>query len=394
MPLSSPIATIPVDQDESLISVGLFQVTRHFVLIGVEAHDHMSTEELTLRPGASDIKVWELQAAEKEWRALNFPLQEKEEILAFKLDERSRLLAVLTWFDEPEKADIRMQLHLVNFDTLHPIQTPVNLVVPWKVEDCREESPKAFIDIYGDLVGICVHELISRSNLRVYNWKSGSQLLNRICSRADEGFSFAFVSDRTVAVANRKLGAIDLVPLSNTPSTHTHRLQVSASILPKSPSSLSLSSASFGNSDLLVFKFGAPFGQQVHLVAARDAILQYSAEVEPPFPSLSIHQLVDDRVDIPWAQWGSIVTVFSNDTLQSDTFMVDATWFVAKTAAEGGHRFMVHDIVADDKVVLDAILDYQDVVVQSDCKRIMGLKSYEYGDGNRCFESIDIYTLE
>ncbi len=70
-----------------------------------------------------------------------------------------------------------MQLHMVNFDTLHPIQTPVNLVVPWKVEECREESPKAFVDIYGDLVGICVHECSSRSHLRVYNWKSGSQLL-------------------------------------------------------------------------------------------------------------------------------------------------------------------------------------------------------------------------
>ncbi len=98
MPLSSLIATIPVDQDESLISVGLFQVTRHFVVIGVEASEHLSTEELLLRHGASDIKVWELQAPEKEWRALNFPLQEKEEISTFKLNERSRILAVMTWY--------------------------------------------------------------------------------------------------------------------------------------------------------------------------------------------------------------------------------------------------------------------------------------------------------
>ncbi len=176
-------------------------------------------------------------------------------------------------------------------------------------------------------------------------------------------------------MANRNLGVVDLIPLSKTPSAHTHRLHVSASILPKSPSNLPLSSASFGSSDLVVFKFGAPhFGQQVHLVASRNAMLQFSAEVEPPFPSLSIHQLVDDRVDIPWSQWGSIVKVFSNNTIQSDPFMVDANWFVTREAVEGGNRFTVLDMTADAKVVLDATLYYQDVIVQSDLKRIMGLK--------------------
>lgn len=89
--------SVTVEQDESLVSAGLLQVTRRYVLIGIEAQEHLSTDELLLRPGARDIKYYELDAPDRGWQYLDFTLEDNQEILIFKLDVKEKVLAVATW---------------------------------------------------------------------------------------------------------------------------------------------------------------------------------------------------------------------------------------------------------------------------------------------------------
>lgn len=229
------------------------------------------------------------------------------------------------------------------------------------------------------------------------------------CSRADQGSSFSFISSKTVAVANRARGTIDLIPLSASSTDHIHRLEIPPSHLPTVPTALSLSVSSRRSSEAVLFKFGAPFGQQQYLIIAREHLRRFSAEYPPSFPDLSTSSMAGGHVSVSWSQWGKYAEVYSTQTLQSDMFMLDGSWFVMKTPSQTGNQFVVRDQISHRKI-LDVVLDYQDIIVQSDSGRILGLRvsvfclfvlssgltdsqSFEHGAGDRTLQSIDVYQL-
>ena len=137
--------------------------------------------------------------------------------------------------------------------------------------------------------------------------------------------------------------------------------------------------ACFAGADIILVQFTAPdLGQRTDLVITRDALVKHSAEVVPSFPMLSIDQLVDGNVIVPWGQWNAEVKVFPiwNTPSHRNQFSVDGNWVVRHSVEAGRERFKIldFDYHAGGKTLLDEALEYSDIIVVSASKRILGLK--------------------
>ncbi|KAK0459288.1 uncharacterized protein EV420DRAFT_1479289 [Desarmillaria tabescens] len=358
--VSPNIASIPVKADYSLLAKDLFQVTRHFVLIGVEdrTNDGLTTVEKFERPRACDIRFATLpntgQQRQGGWSSLEFPLEPCEKIRTFKLDETNGLLAVVTWFDEPvsEEGKLRMRLRITRFPKLVLLPGAAIQEFPFEITARdNESSPDAWVDIYEDLIGIRLHEL-EESTLRVYDWKTGLCRLEDRCSRGSQGTSFVFLQADTIAVACRNSAAVNLLTIPErgfataTPpypklTAAIRTLKIWPDILPPLtqnsvytayPQQLtpppegeldiifpSVNCFSSIDSNIVIVNVVAS-GQSTDIAIHRETLRSFSASTPPLFPSMSVEQYVGDtdgvgRVIIPWEEWGEGTVASGSTTL-------------------------------------------------------------------------------
>ncbi|KAK0454349.1 hypothetical protein EV421DRAFT_1729563 [Armillaria borealis] len=422
--VSPKIASIPVRVDYSLLAKHLFQVTRHFVLIGVEDYTNngLTTVEKFERPRACDIRFATLPNAGQQrhggWSSLEFPLEPCEKIRTFRLNEMNGLLAVITWFDEPvsKEGTLRMRLRITRFPKLVPMPGAATQEFPFEITARNNESsPDAWIDIREDLIGVRVHEL-EESTLRVYDWKTGLCRLEDRCSRGSQGTSFVFLQDDAIAVACRDSAAVNILAIPEKDSATAtppypkiaaaiRTLKISQDLLPPiSQNSMytaypqglppppegqldiifpSVNCFSSIDSNIVIVSIVAS-GQSTDIAIHRETLRSFSAYVSPLFPSVSVGQYVGDagsvgRVIIPWEEWGEgKVEVFTGSSGES---MVDGSWYATLSR---DRRLRIHDFGSwwgagpqptgsGGKVVLDRLIGYNDAVVQFRENRVLGM---------------------
>ncbi|KAK0226529.1 hypothetical protein IW262DRAFT_1362631 [Armillaria fumosa] len=442
--VSPQIASIPVRVDYSLLAKHLFQATRHFVLIGVEDYmnDGLTTMEKFERPRACDIRFATLpsgQQREGGWSSLEFPLEPREKIRTFRLNEMNGLLAVITWFDEPvsKEGKLRMRLRITRFPKLVSMPGAATQEFPFEITARNNESsPDAWIDIREDLIGVRVHEL-EESTLRVYDWRTGMCRLEDRCPRGSQGTSFVFLQDEAIAVASRDSAAVNILAIPDKDSATAtppypklaaaiRTLKISQEYLPStSRNSLflaydddddlppppegeldiifpSVNCFSSVDSNIVIINIIA-FGRSTDIAIHSETLRSFSAYASPLFPSVSVGQYVGDagsvgQVIIPWEEWGEgKAEVFTESSGES---MVDGSWYATLSR---DRRLKIHDFGSwwgagpqpsgsGGKVILDEFVGYNDAVVQFRENRVLALILKEHGDDG-WFSSIDVYQV-
>ncbi|KAK0486401.1 hypothetical protein IW261DRAFT_1559803 [Armillaria novae-zelandiae] len=437
------IASIPVRADYSLLAKDLFQATPNFVLIGVEdsINDDLSTMEKFERSRACDIRFAALPSFDQQgggaWSSLEFPLEPREKIRTFRLNEMNGLLAVITWFDEPvsKEGTLRMRLRLTRFPNLVPMPGAATQEFPFEImARNNESSPDAWVDIHEDLIGVRVHE-IEESILRVYDWKTGMCRLEDRCARGSQGTSFVFLRDEAIAVACRDSASVNILAIPDKDSATAtppypklaaaiRTLKISQQYLSStSPNSLfapfdddlptspeeelgimfhSLNCFSSVDSNIVVVSI-IRFGESTDIAIHRETLRSFSAYASPLFPSVSVGQYVGDtgsvgQVIIPWEEWGEgKAEVFTELSGES---MVDGSWYATLSR---DRRLKIYDFGSwwgagpqptgsGGKVILDNFVSYNDAVVQFREKRVLGLILKERGEDG-WFSSIDVYQM-
>ncbi|KAG7449913.1 uncharacterized protein BT62DRAFT_614784 [Guyanagaster necrorhizus] len=443
MMLSPKIASIPVKVDYSLLAMDLCQVTRHFVLVGVEdkTDRDLPTVEKLDRPRACDIRFATLPNSGQQrhggWSFLEFPLEPREKIRTFRLDETNGLLAVITWFDEPvsKEGTLRMRLRIVRFPKLVLMPGAATQEFPFEIAARNDEaSPVAWIDIHNNLIGIRVHEL-EESTLRVYDWKTGVCRLEDRCPRGSQGTTFVFLREDTIAVACRNSAAVNILTLPPSSSATTTRpypkltaairtLKISTDLLPPiSQNSVytaypqrlppppegepdiifpSVNCFSSIDSNIVVVSVVA-FGRSTDIAIHRETLRSFSASAPPMFPNVSVGQYIGDmggvgRVIIPWEEWGEgKVEVFTGFSGES---MVDGSWYATLSK---DRRLRIHDFGSwwgagpqptgsGGKIILDGSVGYNEAIVQFRENRVLGMVTNSYDDDD-CFSSIDVFQV-
>lgn len=443
--VSPQIASISVRVDYSLLAKHLFQATQHFVLVGVEDYmnDGLTTMEKFERPRACDIRFATLPSAQQRggwWTALKFPLEPREKIRTFRLNETNGLLAVITWFDEPvsQEGKLRMRLRIKRFPKLEPMPGAATQEFPFEITARNNESsPDAWIDIREDLIGVRVHE-IEESTLRVYDWRTGMCRLEDRCPRGSQGTTFVFLQDEAIAVASRDSSAVSILTIPDKDSATAtppypkltaaiRTLKISQEYLPP-PGRNSLFPAFDDDDDLppppegeldIIFPsvncFSSTdsniviiniisFGRSTDIAIHSETLRSFSAYASPLFPSVSVGQYVGDagsvgQVIIPWEDWGKgKAEVFTEPS--SGESMVDGSWYATLSR---DRRLKIHDFGSwwgagpqpsgsGGKVILDEFVDYHDAVVQFRENRVLALILKERGDEG-WFSSIDVYLV-
>ncbi|KAK0195996.1 hypothetical protein F5146DRAFT_1133434 [Armillaria mellea] len=405
--VSPKIASIPVRVDYSLLVKHLFQATRHFVLVGIE--DDANSDLTTLEKHGG-------------WSSLEFPLEPREKIRTFRLDEMNGLLAVITWFDEPvsNEGTLRMRLRITRFPQLVPMPGAATQQFPFEITARNNESsPDAWIDIREDLIGACA------------DWKT-------VALEARRELLLSFFQGDAIAVACRETAAVNILTIPEKDSATAtppypklvaaiRSLKISQEYLPaigqssmfpeyddtpddfvselEEPPDIifpSINCFSSIESNIVVVNILA-LGQSTDIVIHRETLRSFSAHASPLFPCVSVGQYVGDahspgRVIIPWEEWGEgKAEVFTGNSGES---MVDGSWFATLSR---DRRLRIHDfgswwgagpqpIGSGGKVILDQFVDYNDAIVQFRENRVLGLVLKDRGDDG-WFSSIDVFQV-
>ncbi|KIY65827.1 hypothetical protein CYLTODRAFT_423966 [Cylindrobasidium torrendii FP15055 ss-10] len=397
--------SIPVDADLSVITTGLFQTSRRYMILGVDERYDLITTDRMVNIGATDLQFWDLERQQTDWTRMQLPLLSGERILGFHFDEMNETIAISTWMSFLEDGkDPVSRARVFKFPTGQAL-ADLTCTIKWNVA-C--DSPPVYVSLRGDLVGMRMHEQEHLSHLRIWNWRRGTLLVHHTCARGDQGLAFAYLSNHTVMVANRKTLSLDLIPISMDKDRHIHRLQIPPSLLPPPPPELDAShvvvASCYAGTDYMLGQFYGPTGDHdsTEVIVKKAQLIKHSSEIIPAFPAVSTNQLVDGIVLVPWSQWSHGARVSHKLTGHMfDRFTVSGNWQAERRqeAPINSHpttRILINDLANHDKVVIDETLEDDDLIFDAHAQRLFGLRLHYFGEHQEfiTLEEIDIWEFD